>query len=81
MDERFEWTTHPGLPDAGSHRGRETVRRFFAGWVAGWADARNEPRELIDMGERVVVLVRGRFQLTDDAEPFPRRLGSAHYRF
>ena len=70
LDERFEWTTHPGLPDSGTYRGRDAVRAFFAGWVAGWAEVRNEPRELIDVGERVVVVVHGRFRLTQDSEPF-----------
>lgn len=75
LDEAFEWTTHPGLPDAGTYRGRDEVRAFFAGWVAGWAEVRNEPRELIDLGERVVVLVHGRFQLTDDSKPFETDYG------
>ena len=75
LDEGFEWTTHPGLPDAGSYRGREAVRRFFSGWVAGWADVRNQPRELIDAGERVVALIHGRFRLTDDSEPFENDYG------
>jgi ketosteroid isomerase-like protein len=37
LDERFEWTTHPNLPDAGTYRGRDVVRAFFAAWVPGWA--------------------------------------------
>jgi uncharacterized protein len=68
--EEIEWTTHPDLPDAGTYCGRESVRRYFAEWVAGWVEVRNEPNELIDAGDRVLAMVHGTFRLTDDARPF-----------
>jgi uncharacterized protein len=72
--ERFaadiSWTTWRALPDAATHRGRDAVRRFFADWVAAWAEVRNEPTELIDVGDRVVALVHGTFRLTEDSLPF-----------
>jgi ketosteroid isomerase-like protein len=64
------WTTWKELPDATTHRGRDAVRRFFADWVAAWAEVRNEPQELIDAGDRVVVLVHGSFRLAEGAVPF-----------
>jgi uncharacterized protein len=70
FSDEIEWTTSPVLPDAGTYRGRENVRRYFAEWVAGWAEVRNEPTELIDAGDRVVAMVHGRFRLTEDARPF-----------
>ncbi len=75
LDEGFEWTTHPDLPGAGTYRGRDAVRDFFAEWVAAWVEVRNEPRELIAAGARVIVLVHGRFQLADDTEPFETDYG------
>ncbi len=70
--EEVCWETTPDLPDAGVHRGIEAVRRFFADWVAGWHDVSNEVDELIDRGDRVVALVRGRFQLQPGSRPFER---------
>lgn len=75
LEEGFEWTTHPSLPDAGTYRGRDAVRAFFTDWIAGWAEVRNEPRELIEVGDRVVVFVHGRFRLTEDSEPIEADYG------
>ena len=68
--DEIEWTTSPDLPDAGTYRGRENVQQYFAEWVAGWDEVRNEPTELIDAGDRVVAMVHGTFRLTEDARPF-----------
>jgi ketosteroid isomerase-like protein len=68
----IEWTTDPRLPDPGTYRGREAVRRYFSEWVAGWADVHNEPVELIDAGDQVVAIVHGSFRLTKDSPPFER---------
>src|SRR5512133_3062824 len=68
--DEIEWTTSPLLPDAGTYRGRENVRRYFAEWVAGWAEVRNEPIELIDVGDQVVAMVHGRFRLAEGARAF-----------
>ena len=70
--EDVEWTTHSSMPDADTHHGLRAVRRFFADWVAGWAEVRNEPEELIDAGDCVVALVHGSFRLTEDSKPLER---------
>jgi ketosteroid isomerase-like protein len=70
--DEIEWTTSPELPDAGTYRGRENLRRYFAEWVAGWAEVRNDPNELIDAGDRVVAMVHGTFRLMENARPFER---------
>ena len=38
------------------HRGREGFREFQADWADGWGEQRLEPRELIDLGDRFLVL-------------------------
>jgi ketosteroid isomerase-like protein len=69
MSEDIEWKTNPDLPDADTYRGIRAVRRFFADWVAGWAEVRNDVEELIDVGDRVVVLIKDRARRHDsDAE-------------
>ncbi len=65
MSEDIEWKTNPDLPDADTYRGIRAVRRFFADWVAGWAEVRNDVEELIDVGDRVVALIHGSFRLTE----------------
>ena len=72
FDDTIEWTTDPAMPDAATYRGRDEVRRFFRDWIAGWAEIKNEPERFIDLGDRVVVLVRGVFRLTEDAMPLER---------
>ena len=42
------------------YRGREGFRRFFRKWYEAWEDIRNEPEELIDAGDDVVVVVTDR---------------------
>ena len=42
------------------YRGREGLQRFFHKWHEAWEDMRNEPEELIDAGDDVVVVVTDR---------------------
>ncbi len=39
-----------------SYRGRESFRKFTADWLSGWDEFRIEPKELIDLGHRFLVL-------------------------
>jgi ketosteroid isomerase-like protein len=49
------------IVDAGEYRGRAGVERWLADWAAAWSTYSMQPEELIDAGERrVVVLVRMR---------------------
>lgn len=68
--DEIEWKTWEELPDADTHRGIRAVRRFFADWVAGWAEVRSEVETLIDAGDRVVALIHGSFRLLEGSQPF-----------
>jgi ketosteroid isomerase-like protein len=70
--EEVEWKSHPDMPDADTYRGLREVRRFFADWVAGWAEVRNEVEQLLDAGDRIVALIHGSFRLTEGATPLER---------
>jgi uncharacterized protein len=67
--EEIEWKTWEELPDADTYRGIREVRRFFADWVAGWAEVRSEVETLIDAGDRVVALIHGSFRLLEGSQP------------
>ena len=42
-----------------SYRGHEGFRKFQADWHSHWAEIRYEPQELIDLGDRILVLMQG----------------------
>ena len=63
MDPNIEWQEPDveGLPDRGTHLGREAVANNVFGSVGeNWDDFQVQPEEFLDAGDRVVVL--GRFQ-------------------
>jgi ketosteroid isomerase-like protein len=54
---------HGGAPaDIGGdvHRGREAVFATYRQWIEAWEELRRLPVEVVDMGERILVLVRER---------------------
>ena len=69
FSDDIEWRTWEELPDADTHRGIREVRRFFADWVAGWAEVRSEIETLVDTGDRVVALIHGSFTLLEGSQP------------
>jgi ketosteroid isomerase-like protein len=46
------------IPDSGEYRGLDGVLRWQADWEASWASWRWEAEELIDVGNRVVAVLR-----------------------
>ena len=46
----------PGRPDVTGGRGREALGRLIGGWVAAWADWREEINEIRDLGDHVMVI-------------------------
>jgi ketosteroid isomerase-like protein len=50
----------PAPADIGGdvHRGREAVFTTYRQWIEAWEDLRRIPLELIDMGDRMLVLAR-----------------------
>src|SRR5919108_2583589 len=41
-----------------SYRGREAAFAAYIAWIESWEDYRREPREVIDLGDRVLILLR-----------------------
>jgi uncharacterized protein len=56
LDEDVEWHDPPDVPGAGVHRGPDEVRRWFARWLGAWENYTARVEELIDAGDRVVVV-------------------------
>lgn len=46
------------IPDRGEYRGHAGVRRWFEDWGSAWAEWSFDPSELIDAGDRVIVVGR-----------------------
>jgi ketosteroid isomerase-like protein len=57
LHPEIEWTTTGMFLDADTYRGHDDVRRYL-GLFDEFEDLRNEPIELIDAGEQVVVCSR-----------------------
>jgi ketosteroid isomerase-like protein len=75
MDDRFISTQSDAVPWRGSHAGPEGVRSML-GMVGERASARYVPEELIDGGDRIVVI--GRAELTPVADGRPRVVREVH---
>ena len=72
----FELRVPPIVPDTGPYRGRDGLRRLRETWETGFEDLRFEIEEVIDAGDRVVVMAsvcgRGRDSGADVRTPsFP----------
>jgi ketosteroid isomerase-like protein len=59
LDEEIEITDHD-IPDQNGYRGHEGFARWLEDWGAAWADYTIEPKEFIDAGEHVVVVLHMR---------------------
>jgi uncharacterized protein len=58
IDEDIDWHVPPNLPHGGDFSGREAVGRFFEGIGEHWDDLKVDLEEVVDAGERVIVLCR-----------------------
>jgi ketosteroid isomerase-like protein len=70
---QIEWRNAGVLLDeADVYHGHDEVRSFWESWAGSWDDIRMEPEEFIDLGDRVLALVRfrasGRNQLELDQQ-------------
>jgi ketosteroid isomerase-like protein len=54
----IQWHTRADLPDAATHRGHDGARMLMAEWFGAFDDLRVDVEELIDAGDRVVVVLR-----------------------
>jgi ketosteroid isomerase-like protein len=57
FDPEIEIYDHD-IPDPGEYRGLEGLFRWQADWESSWESWRWEPEEFIDVGDRVVALLR-----------------------
>ena len=60
LDDAVEWHDQAAIPGADVHRGREAVSRHFERWFDAWEEIEYTPEELLDRGDRVVVVIRRR---------------------
>jgi uncharacterized protein len=58
LHPEVEWTTTGAFMEAGTYRGHEGVRRYLGSMLDEFEDPRNEPEEVIDAGDQVVVSAR-----------------------
>jgi ketosteroid isomerase-like protein len=57
LDENAEWHEISTLPDAGVYRGRETIRRFLAGFMESWDELAQEIEDVVEAGDRVGLFI------------------------
>ena len=50
---------HGELGFQASYQGHEGFRKFQSDWHSHWAEIRYEPQELIDLGDRILLLLQG----------------------
>jgi uncharacterized protein len=55
LTDDVTWTVRSDLPDAGTYRGHDGVRRLIARFAEVLEDMQFQPQEFIDAGDRVVV--------------------------
>ena len=60
LDVDVEWHDQAAIPGADVHRGREAVSRHFEQWFDAWEEIEYTPEEVLDKGDRVVVVIRRR---------------------
>ena len=58
LDPQIEWTTTGIFLEPGTYRGHEGAVRYMGALATELEDLHNEPEELIDAGEQVVVPMR-----------------------
>src|SRR5271165_4284580 len=58
LDVDVEWHDQAAIPGADVHRGREAVSRHFEQWFDAWNEIDYTPEELLDFGDRILVVVR-----------------------
>jgi uncharacterized protein len=58
LDSEIEWQMPSNIPDAGTYRGPEEVRRRLEEFLEVWDEFKVNVEELIDEGDRVIALIR-----------------------
>jgi ketosteroid isomerase-like protein len=60
LDVDVAWHDQAAIPGADVHRGREAVSRHLEQWFDAWKEIDYTTEELLDRGDRVLVVVRRR---------------------
>ncbi|MET0730526.1 MAG: nuclear transport factor 2 family protein [Solirubrobacterales bacterium] len=58
LHPEIEWQEGDGAPEAGIHQGREGFESFLSKWLESFDDFRIEPQEIIEQGDRLIVVVQ-----------------------
>jgi len=58
LHPEIEWHEPAPSLEAGTHRGRESFERFLSGWLESFEDFRVEPQQIVERGDRLIVVVR-----------------------
>lgn len=73
--ERIEWRDDPSVPDAGTYRGREGVRRHIKDRVEVLGHFQIDPEQVIEAGENRVLVVYELRSLAGQSEaPWTQRM-------
>jgi ketosteroid isomerase-like protein len=73
--ERIEWRDDPSVPDAGTYRGRERVRRHIEDRVDVLGHFHIDPEQVIEAGENgVLVVYQIRGKGGQSAAPWTQRM-------
>jgi ketosteroid isomerase-like protein len=72
----FELKTADRVPLAGIYRGAEAAARFLEDFLEPFEEASFEPEEFFEHGDRIVVLLVGRFRYEGSTAAVENRIGA-----
>jgi ketosteroid isomerase-like protein len=58
LDEDAKWVEHSDLPEAGSYRGRETIRAFLEQFLDSWDDFEQQIEDVREEDDCVLLFIR-----------------------
>jgi ketosteroid isomerase-like protein len=58
LDEHATWVEHSDMPEAGSYRGRDTIRNFLEQFLDSWDDFEQHIEEVHAEGDCVLLFIR-----------------------
>ena len=64
----IQWHTRADLPDSATHRGHDGAAALMAEWFGAFDDLSVDVEELIDAGDRVVVVLRLHGRVLDSTQ-------------
>jgi ketosteroid isomerase-like protein len=58
LDEHATWVEHSDMPEAGSYRGRDTIRNFLEQFLDSWHDFEQHIEEVHEEEDCVLLFIR-----------------------